>query len=133
MEKNIIRALKVVAVLALLGLGALLYALLPDNTPLVPIETPTPTPVTQATCSACDHICHECHHSPHIIARGFYCQECAACETGCSGLDGEEQSQPCAKAEEDVVDAGARLNEIGVDDAEVNRLLESAATTLQTC
>ena len=38
-----------------------------------------------STCPKCDHVCHECHHSPHIIARGFYCQECAACETGCSG------------------------------------------------
>jgi len=38
-------------------------------------------------CDKCKHVCHECHHSPHLIARGFYCQECAACETGCSGVD----------------------------------------------
>jgi len=42
-----------------------------------------------ADCHACDHVCHECHHSPHIIARGFYCQECAACEAGCSGEERE--------------------------------------------
>ena len=47
-------------------------------------DDPSPSAPIVA-CSKCDHVCHECHHSPHIIARGIYCQECAACTTGCSG------------------------------------------------
>ena len=77
-------------------------------------------------CPKCQHVCHECHHSPHIIARGFYCQACAACETGCSSetLGGGDGFAVCT----DIDDLGARLNELSCgQDAVTQKALRDLA------
>ena len=125
--KYIARSGAALIVILILGIGALLWAALPDQVPAAPIAPPTPTAAPSPTptpppddlnggvtaasvCAKCEHVCHECHHSPHIIARGFYCQECAACITGCSSVSPPMLggSNPCA----DLDDLGARLNEL---------------------
>jgi len=104
-------AVKAVVVLILLGVGVLLWWLLPDRTPAVPVDPPATTlgaggaevvarqPSAPAlcpqidvshcgcegACSQCHHLCLECHCGDHIIDRGLKCQELAACEVGCSG------------------------------------------------
>ena len=112
--KAITDAAKLVIILAVLGLGVLLWALLPDSQPannIDPPQPPTPTLNTTTTtttavpttttaeltdvehcgcegaCDKCHHLCLECKCGSHIIDRGIKCQEFAACESGCSGDD----------------------------------------------
>jgi len=65
-----------------------------------PVPTPTPPPVVTGLQDkkGCCEQCHKCHHDSDILARGFYCQACAACQaTGGYVCESDEFNTPHLK------------------------------------
>jgi len=74
----------------LIGLGTLVYLSWDGggaDEEAVPCEGPVEHCGCEGTCEKCHHLCLECKCGSHIIDRGIKCQELAACEAGCSGVD----------------------------------------------